>query len=335
MSISLVAVIATAVSIFAALGCGGDADASEWALRLPDGAQYGAWSPDGDAFAIPAHNRIELIATDGGTKRTIDVPGIDNSALSCECRLGWSKDGSEIHVVTRPRPKARGGIVTVDANGGNLRSRHLGLHVFDATWAPQGWPLILEPSPSDDGRPGTERSELLRLDGLHSKLDVLLRRRGYVSEPTFSPDGSKIAFTVIPEAPRAGLWTVSKNGKQRRLLANLLNPLFSWSPDGGALALSASFPRQGRHGLFLVSAASGKVKLLSRELLAEGTPPAWTPNGRWITYATADSSVSKIRRDGTGRQRLFELPDEEIFGLSWSPDGRHLVYSTRPIVPTG
>lgn len=322
------------LSALGLLGCGDDSDTPEWALRLPDGVRHGAWSPEGQLFAIPAHDKIELIGIDGSPERTIEVPGLDNSALSCECRLGWSKDGSEIHIMSRPMAKVRGSVVVVGADGKDRHTRYLDLHVSDATWAPRGWPLVLKPRTTDEGRPGSERSQLLRLKSLEGRLDVLLRWKGYVSEPAFSPDGSRIAFTVIPESPNGSLWIVPGNGGEpRRLLARLLNPYFSWSPDGHELALSAYIPKQGREGVFLVSAASGRAKLLTSEPLAEGQPPAWTPDGRWITYAGADGSVSKIRRDGTDRQLLFELPGEEIFGLSWSSDGRHLAYGARPIPP--
>jgi Tol biopolymer transport system component len=332
-------VIVALLAGLAVLGCGssaGGSDAPSWTLRLPDGAQNGAWSPDGKVFAIPAHDRIELIRTDGSIERKIEVPGIDNSGLSCECRLWWSEDGSEIHIVTRPRPRARGGVVTVGADGENLRSRHLDMHISDASWAPQGWPLILEPSPTDEGRPGTERSRLLQLDSLEGDPTVFLRWNGFVVDPSFSPDGEELAFSVLPENPNGSLWIApSSGGKPRRLVSHLTGPEYAWSPNGRELALGDYLPRQGGGGLFLVSATTGKVRLLTRQRQAEGSPPAWTPDGRWITYAGEDGSVSKIRRDGTGRQRLFQLSEEHAYGLSWSPDGRHLVYSTRPVIPTG
>lgn len=330
-------VVVTLLASLAILGCGhsaGGSDAPSWTLQLPDGAQNGGWSPDGKVFAIPAHERIELIRADGRTERRIEVPGVDNSGLSCECRLGWSEDGSEIHIVTRSR--GLGGVVTVDANGENLRSRHLDMRVSDASWAPQGWPLILEPEPTDEGRPGTERSRLLQLGSLKSDLTTFLRWEGFVVDPLFSPDGDELAFSVLPENPNGSLWVAPiGEGKPRRLVSYLTGPEYSWSPNGRELALKDYLPRQGGAGLFLVSAATGKVKLLSGERLAEGSPPAWTPDGRWITYAGEDGSVNKIRRDGTGRRRLFQLSDEHAYGLSWSPDGRHLAYATRPVIPTG
>lgn len=340
MLITLLAAFLIGFSGLGIVGCGDESNATGsdtstpgWVLQLPRGAQYGAWSPDGEVFAFPAHDKIELIKTDGSTARTIDVPGIDNSGLSCECRLAWSKDGAEIHIVTRPRPRARGGVATVDADGGKLRYRYLAVHISDAAWAPQGWPLVLVPG--DTVHQAGQRPReypLLRLSSLAADPDVLLERRGEIFGTAFSPDGNRIAFTADAGRGR-GVWTISPHGgKPRLLLGGLRDPYVSWSPNGRELAVSAIRPKRdlGRH-IFLVSAADGKARLLTNELIIIAEPPAWTPNGRWITYVGADnrgadSSVNKIRRDGTGRQRLFQLPGEEIAGLSWSPDGRQLAH---------
>jgi dipeptidyl aminopeptidase/acylaminoacyl peptidase len=339
--LALVATLLIGLSSLGIVGCGDESDAEtgsipDWALRLADGAQYGAWSPEGELFAIPAHDRIELIRTDGSLERRIEVFGIDNSGLSCECSLGWSQDGTEIHVVTRPRPQARGGVVVVDADGENLRSRHLDLHIADAAWDPQGWPLAL--TPGDTVHQAGERPPatypLLRLDGLDADLDVRLERRREITDLAFSPDGTRIAFTASSERGGGSLWMAPwRGGKPRALLRGLLTSDASWSPDGRQLAVNAVFSKDLRNRqLVLVSAADGQVRPLTKGRIAEG-PPAWTPDGRWVTYADEDGDVNKIRRNGTGGRRLFEIPGEEIDGLSWSPDGRHLVFTARPISP--
>jgi dipeptidyl aminopeptidase/acylaminoacyl peptidase len=286
-------------------------------------------------FAIPAHDRIELIGIDGDLDRRIDVPGIDNSALSCECRLSWTKDGSAIHIVTRPRPKARGGVATVDADGENLRLRFLDLHVSDAAWAPQGWPLVLVPGDTVHraGERPPNHFPLLRLSGLDAPPDVLLEQGGEIGDPAFSPDGSRIAFSADTGRGN-GLWIASPNGgKQRLLLRSLREPRFTWSPDGRHLALSAVLSKLGlQRRLVLVSLSNGKVKELTSEHVA-AEPPAWAPDGRWITFADERGNVSKVRRDGSGQRLLFQMPGEEVAGLSWSPDGHHLVLTSQPIPP--
>lgn len=331
-----------ALTSLSILGCGdgngsGDTEASTPAnvLQLPEGARYGAWAPNGEVFAMPAHDRIELIDTDGNLERSIDVPGIDNSALSCECRLRWTEDGSAIHIVTRPRPKARGGVATVDADGENLHLRHLDLHVSDAAWAPQGWPLILVPGDTVHraGERPPDHFPLLRLDALDSRLDLLLQQDGEIEDPDFSPNGSHVAFSADTGHGRALLIASAKGGEARLLLGGLREPNFAWSPDGRHLALSAVQAKQGlQRRLLLVSVANGKARSLVRASIT-AEPPAWTPDGRWITFSDERGNVSKVRRDGTGQQTLFQLSGEEVAGLSWSPDGRHLALTSQPIAP--
>jgi hypothetical protein len=265
------------------LGCGSSDGSSDTeastpvaVLQLPEGARYGAWSPNGEVFAIPAHDRIELIGTDGDLERRIDVPGIDNSALSCECRLSWTKDGSAIHIVTRPRPKARGGVATVDADGENLRLRFLDLHVSDAAWAPQGWPLVLVPGDTVHraGERPPNHFPLLRLSGLDARPDVLLEQGGEIVDPAFSPDGSRIAFSADTGRGN-GLWIASPNGgKQRLLLGGLREPRFTWSPDGRHLALSAVLSKRGlQRRLVLVSARAPTAVTAPTASHGEVTPP--------------------------------------------------------------
>lgn len=344
LSTALSILAASLLALFsglAASGCGEDADGGntaipEWALELPEGARYGAWSPDGKLFALPARNRIELIDTAGNTNGTVRVPGLDNSGFSCNCHLGWSEDGTEIHAVTRPTTKAPGGIVTVDVGDGSLGKRPLNnLHIADAAWAPQGWPVVLAPGDfiHQAGEQPPKTYPLLRLNGIDGRLDLLFRRRREITELAFSPDGSRIVFTILPERGSESLWTATLDGgKPRLLLSHLLRVDAAWSPNGRELAVNTVFfsKRPGKRHLFLISAATGKRRPLTKRMVAEGVP-AWTPDGRWIAYAGEDGSVNKIRRDGTRRQRLFELPGEEVAALNWSRDGRHLVFTSKPI----
>jgi WD40 repeat protein len=332
----LVASLLAGLSSLGILGCGGGSDTPEWALELPDGTQHGAWSPDGKLFAIPAHDRIELIRPDGSVARRIDVPGVDNSGLACECRLSWTEDGEEIHIVTRPRPRARGGVATVDPDSGDLRSRHLDVHVSYAAWAPQGWPLVLAPGDTvhQAGERRPESYPLLRLSGLEASLGVFMRRGGEITDLSFSPDGSR--FLLTEESKRGKvLWVISRDGgKARQLLRVGGTPYASWSPDGREIALGGMRGGSLRQRLYLASVATGKVRLLDDGPIAPA-PPAWTPDSRWITYADVEGGVHKVRRDGTDQQLLFEVPDHEIDGLNWSPDGGHLAYTTREIIPSG
>ena len=59
--------------------------------------------------------------------------------------------------------------------------------------------------------------------------------------------------------------------------------------------------------------------------------PRWSPDGRWIAYQEGDGvrfDVLAVRSDGTGRPLQLTRDSSLINGLSWTPDGRAVVYSS-------
>lgn len=59
--------------------------------------------------------------------------------------------------------------------------------------------------------------------------------------------------------------------------------------------------------------------------------PRWSPDGRWIAYQEGDGvrfDVMAVRSDGTGRPAQLTRDSSLINGLSWTPDGRAVVYSS-------
>jgi hypothetical protein len=54
------------------------------------GAVQASWSANGARVAVPAHDRVELVKADGSLEGQVSVPGLDLSALSCDCKVGWS-----------------------------------------------------------------------------------------------------------------------------------------------------------------------------------------------------------------------------------------------------
>jgi Tol biopolymer transport system component len=104
------------------------------------------------------------------------------------------------------------------------------------------------------------------------------------------------------------------------------------SPDGSRLALSVL--RDGNWDIWVYDLDRG---VATRITFGEGydADPAWSPDGRWLSFASdRDGGMTVYRKhaDGSGQAEQLIEPDviPNPFPNSWSPDGRWLLVS-----PTG
>jgi WD40 repeat protein len=314
---------------------------SSLAQRVPlpifDG-ELAAWSPDSSLIAVPEREAIALRGTDGGVQRRLRGRGIGYFGWPCECNLGWTEDGARIQFVSHAEEYESDDYVvgSVGADGGDLQVRSLGVPLGGATWGPGGWPLIYIPNSrtitGSKAKLVGPRPDLWRLDSLYAEPRKILASRAEEDDPLFSPDGTEVMFTRERERS-SSLWKANADGTGvLRLAGGLLGPSSAaWSPDGRRVALSTfSRKKDDRRCHIYVMGADGRGRprqIVDEEILSNR--PAWTPDGRWITFSNYDGEIRKVRPDGTGLQTILSLPGKEIRGLSWSPDGQHLAYTAR------
>jgi Tol biopolymer transport system component len=106
--------------------------------------------------------------------------------------------------------------------------------------------------------------------------------------PTFSPDGSQIAFAWSPEGPKDQFDLYVKvigSEKALRLTTSPAKFIFpSWSPDGRQIA----FARQAADGsgVFLIPALGGPERKLADSAFMDSfqTPLSWSPDGKLLAY---------------------------------------------------
>jgi Tol biopolymer transport system component len=334
MRIALLTPLATLACVLL-LGCGG-AESFEGAVRIPASTGEGAsWSPDGSRLAIPDSHGILLRDVATGGRRQIEAPPLRNGLAE------WTQDGSTLRYLTTAGPeKGRGSWLTeVGADGAGLRQYPLDTILYEGTWAPADWPLVFATGPyaTDlEKGPVGPRSELLAVDAWGSPPRPFLDLAGQEGQPSFSPDGSRIMFTLSRHEISLGLWVAEAGGtRPRPLVKGLINCAASWSPDGRWVVFSATtFAGDRRHHLYAVPADGGRMRELTPEEVRWDGPPAWTPDGRWVAYATFDGTIERIRPRGGRPQEIADFPDQEVRNLMWSPDGRHLAFSAEPIVET-
>jgi dipeptidyl aminopeptidase/acylaminoacyl peptidase len=106
----------------------------------------------------------------------------------------------------------------------------------------------------------------------------------------------------------------------------------TWSPDGKLIAFISNI--SGRNNIWLVSSESGWPTQLTVSDQRQ-ISPAWSPNGRWITYGSDVDGDEQwdifIVSPGNGQViNLTNTPDVSEENFLWSPDSERLAYSVKP-----
>jgi len=306
-------------------------------VRLPAQTAEGAsWSPDGRWVAIPNSSGVLLRDPDGERSRQLRAPRTPRYLGTMPGRIGWSRDGEELRYVTTVGPEKMSGawVTTVPVDGGKARQLGLGTSVISVGWSPRGPRLLFTTGPNAFG-PGGDvgpRSALWELRRLDAEPRQLVDLPGDESGPEFSPDTTRILFSLEVEEGRFELWVVrSDGGGARRLAGPFLTLAYRWAPNNRRVALVAAKSSDGDNHLYVIPASGGKLRDLSGHGLA-AAEPAWTPGGRWIAYATRAGEIEKVRLGGADRQKIADFDGERIANLLWSPDGKRLAYSSEEIV---
>ena len=141
--------------------------------------------------------------------------------------------------------------------------------------------------------------------------------RGEDPHPTWSPDGSRLAFSGAD-----GLVIVRVGGGgERRLAGPSGSP--AWSPNGDEIAAV----REGQ-GIWLVRVRDGRIRRLTR---GYGGPPVWSPSGGRIAFLRATELgyalfVVDARRGRLARVAQSVTEDAYPTRYTWSPNGRQIAF---------
>ena len=262
--------------------------------------------------------------------------------------LDWADDGSLLVFDVGVR------IATVNTSGTDVRivadanPTARGLDGHHADVSPDGSRIVYVtcefPFPYDGyGYPRGQELAIVNVDG--NGLQRLTVDGHFVAYPSWSPDGSRIAFirTVLrpPDAmdPRtygpfeSQIVVLSARGTKaidRTFGVGLYPPV--WSPDGDRLAALGNRPMEGeedryrpkspyKHILFHIGLDGTDASRLGEAT----TLPTWSPDGERLAFGLEDE-VYTVRLDGTDRRLVVD--DFRANQVSWSPDGAELLLAS-------
>ena len=166
--------------------------------------------------------------------------------------------------------------------------------------------------------------------------DVARLRSGPVSDPRWSPDGSKVAFTEYTgTVGEFRLVVMNADGTGEHVIVTTGSVGLGkqpWSPDGARIAWA---PRPGEAGdIYTARAAGGDLRRITTDN-ARKEPPSWSPTGARLVYAaTVLESASQVwelfvaRDDGTPPVQITNGGSGAVQSMhpSWSPDGSSIAF---------
>ena len=150
------------------------------------------------------------------------------------------------------------------------------------------------------------------------------------SEPTFSPDGQKIAFRrTLPASGVEDIFEIPVSGGEPRRLTHDSRPVsaFVYTPDGG---LVFSSRRAGTiRGLWWLAPGGGAPTRLSSAAVDAGSP-AVSRDGRHAAFVKVlfDTDVWRVPSDGSGEAARLIASDLPDGGAQFSPDGSRIVFQS-------
>lgn len=175
----------------------------------------------------------------------------------------------------------------------------------------------------------TGRYELQIADADGNGPQVALASREPIISPTWSPDGSRLAYVSF-EAKKPVVYVHDLATGRRHVAANFKgsNSAPAWSPDGTKLAVVLT--KNGNSQLYVVNVnGSGVTRLASSSGI--DTEPQFSPDGEFIYFTSDRGGSPQIYRQpvagGTAQRVTFEGSYNVTPRLS--PDGKSLAFVTR------
>jgi dipeptidyl aminopeptidase/acylaminoacyl peptidase len=151
------------------------------------------------------------------------------------------------------------------------------------------------------------------------------------AEPSWSPDGTQIAFAA-GHASALHLWIMDFfTGDATPLTQDITvsdnDP--AWSPDGTKIAFTRCGGSPLQCDVWVVNADGTSPLNLTQTTDSDDRQPAWSPDGTKIAFSTnRDGSLNiyTMGSDGSGPLKLTDTPDQDL-SPDWSPDGTLIAFA--------
>ena len=145
------------------------------------------------------------------------------------------------------------------------------------------------------------------------------------ANPTWSPDGQRIAFTHT--AHEIYVVNADGSGEMRLTQTAELQRDPDWSPDGRQIAFEGF---AGNASQVYVMNADGSAPRQLTNTSGGNREPTWSPHGRQIAFTSdrdGNTEIYVMNADGSSQNRVTDNPATDA-SPTWSPDGRQIAFTS-------
>ncbi len=196
------------------------------------------------------------------------------------------------------------------------------------TWSPNGSTVLFTHYARSRQYPNGQ-PQLWRADIGAGRNRNFVSRGDITTGGAYSPDGSRIAFTVTENA-NTDLYLINADGSGLKRLTSTpsIDTSPTWSPDGNRIAFVSD--RHGNPQIFVMNADGSGVERLTFAGNDHPTP-VWAPRGEEIAFTARDErlafDVFVIKVADKSIRRITQGQGNNE-GPTWSPNGRMLMFAS-------
>lgn len=304
------------------------ADVEEWQWYVQGTSSADTVNDTGgetSTMVLPGRNpgtyHVSVLAREGEVLSSATLPVTIAEDASAIGRIAFADFGEagtrDIFVINADGT----GLVNVTPGGGNDQN---------AVWSPDGSRIAF----ASDLDPATGLAggdlEIFVMDADGSNLVQLTHNDGTDQEPTWSPDGSAIAFAGERGDGPLDIYTMNADGTNEvRLTFDSVAEDFTPSWSRNEIAFSSD--RNGNVDLWIINDDGTNLRQVTSASSVEWYPDL-SRDGTAIVYeefsftAGVSRQIVAVDADGSNRRVLTEEPGGSNLSPDWSPSGLYVVF---------
>ena len=223
---------------------------------------------------VAGHYQLFTMNPDGSTVVQITRDATNHDTPS------WSPDGRKIAFVSDRNQHSVIYVMNSDGTGEEAITGQTSDSIHPM-WSSDSRRVIY--CADDDLHPPKKNEAAIYAFDLETKQTTTVISGGTNTYPSWSPDGTKIAFRRMLGEMNSEVFVANSDGSNARNLTN--HPAFdgwpAWSPDGTQIAFASN--RRSNYQIFVMNADGGNVRLLAN---TEGraTEPRWSTDGTMVYF---------------------------------------------------